>query len=147
MSIFASRSTKPFSVTAGDVTVTGTMQKLSWKSLQKARQAVTIENAEPLRAIGGEVLRAINSPALDEQLRELEEQLKKKNADPEAAHYAQYDIEETLVGAITGWDVSGGNRPTRAEILDLEEDIAKALRKEVIDYSDPYKPDAEAPKG
>jgi hypothetical protein len=145
MSIFASRVRKPFDVASGGATLAGIVQKLSFKSLEKARTANTIAQALPLRAMGGELIRTINSPALDEAVRKLEEEMRSKKADPEAAHYGQYDLEETLVAGLVSWDAEVAL--SRDAVADLDEGIAKAVRKIIVDLSDPYVPDVEAPKG
>src|SRR3990167_5274780 len=80
LAMFASRKTDDVTVQDESGEVVVTVQKLSGRSLEKAREAKQIAQAPPIRAYGGDIMRALRSDALEEAAASLAA----KRADPEA---------------------------------------------------------------
>jgi hypothetical protein len=136
--MFASREERTVQVKDGDDTVDVTIRKLSGRNLERARQASTIEQGPAIKSMGGEVIKALQSDALNELAKEL-----KKDADPKA-RYKKYDRQTTLELAIKRWSCEKKMPLSPTSIEDLEEAVAQQVFEAVIDLSDPPPAVAEA---
>lgn len=141
--MFASQTTKVVEFPDGAVTI----QKLSWRSLEKARQARASDQAAGLRNIGGDILKALRSEAIED----LSKQLKAKSASADErrlARYADFDRGTLLQSGIKAWTY-GEVKPELIE--QLPEEDAERLHHEILDLSlpplDPVKADAEGKEG
>ena len=137
--MFASRVTKNVVLNDGDFEVTVTIQKLSARALEKAREARTISQAAPLRAMGGEILRAVRD---ESSLDEASKALKAKRATLEGAKKERYDAHDralVLQAGIVRWASSMPDlkRLSPDAIDDLDEESAQKLHEEIIDLSLP----------
>jgi hypothetical protein len=109
-----------------------TIRTLSGRSLEKARLASTIEQGPAVRSLGGEVIKALQSPELDA----LAEELKAKKADPKE-RYKRYDRFSTLVAGIKRWSCQDKVELSPKAIEDLKEPDAQKIFEAIIDRSDP----------
>jgi hypothetical protein len=137
--MFAGQTKKTVEFPDGSVTI----HKLSWRSLEKARQARAVEQANGLRNIGGDILKALRSEAVED----LTKQLKQKQSSEDErrlARYADYDLGQVLYAAIESWTYGELNQ---AQIDQLPQDMAEKLAHEALDLSlpplDPAKAEAE----
>lgn len=137
--MFATQTTKVVEFSDGAVTI----QKLSWRSLGNARQARASDQAAGLRNIGGDILKALRSEAIED----LSKQLKAKSASEDErrlARYADFDRGAVLVAGIKAWTYGD---LTPALVDQIEEDRAERLHHEILDLSlpplDQAKADAE----
>lgn len=134
--MFASRVTKDVVLNDGDLDVTVTIQKLSARALEKAREAKTISQAAPLRAMGGDILKAVRSESMDEAAASL----RAKRATIEGAKKERYDAHDrftVLQAGIVRW--RGADLPpvSPKSVEDLDEDSAQRLHEEIVDLSLP----------
>lgn len=110
------------------------VRKLSWHSLDKASQARQLAHIADLRALGGDLMKAIRSDALDEAA----QSLAAKRATPEGRQkerYANYDREEVLVAGVTSWSLD--RSVSRESVRDLDPETADALHRAILDLSLP----------
>lgn len=125
--MFASQVKKTIEFEDGSVII----RKLSWRTLERARQARSGEMAAAARSYGGDVIKALRSETLDELAKKVAE----KRADPEErrkARYAEYDRGTLLVAGIESWPY-GELNPERIDLLDEEQ--AERLHQELVDLS------------
>lgn len=119
------------------------VRKLSWKSLEKAQQARATSQAGHLRALGGDILKALRSDELEEVAKSLA--AKKTPEELAKARYDSYDREEILVAGI---ETRNGEAMSRESIIaELDKPTAEALHREIVDLSDPAPEAVEAAQG
>ena len=148
--MFASRVTKDVVLNDGDLDVTVTVQKLSARALEKAREARTVSQAAPLRAMGGDILKAMRSESMDEAAASL----RAKRATLEGAKKERYDAHDrftVLQSGIVRWRGADLPAVSQESIEDLDEDSAQKLHEEILDLSlppiDPAELEERAAKG
>lgn len=127
--MFASRVKKQVEFEDGSVTI----RKLSYHSLEKAREARTAVQAASMRNFGGDVLKALRNEDLGEVAKRVAEQ-KPGPKEQAKARYAEYDRDSVLVAAIDSWTYGD---VTPKAIYDLEEERAARLHREILDLSLP----------
>jgi len=110
-----------------------TIRKLSWKSLEKAKEAQSITAATSLRAYGGDLMKALRSDTVNEAAK-LHAEKKASQSEQVKARYAEYDREAVLSKGIDSWSY-GELNPER--ILELEEETADKLHRAILDLSLP----------
>ena len=150
--MFASRITKDVDIQDGAAIVVVTVQKLSGRSLQAARDARSQAQLGSLRGASREMLEMIRSPQLDAAAEKLAAQRKSEATDPDAqrkARYNDYDREHVLLAGIVRWSAKPDKSPEA--IADLDEDVSQKLHEAILDLSlpslDPAKVEAEVGKG
>lgn len=120
------------------------IRKLSWKSLEKASDARTSAQTSQVRELGGDILKALRSDAMDEAAKKVEDA---KNT-PEGrakARYDAYDREQILVAGV---ETRNGEKLSRQQILDdLDKPTAETLHREIVDLSDQPGEETEAAQG
>lgn len=121
------------------------IRMLSWKSLDKAKDARQMSGAAHLRALGGEIMKALRSDNVDEMAKAVAE----KDATPEGRaklRYDAYDRELVLNAGVTQIE---GELATPATVADIDPTTADRLYREILDLSlGPIDPaEAEAAQG
>jgi hypothetical protein len=115
-----------------------TIQKLSGRSLEKARVQQTIEQAGPvLRSFGGDVVKSIRSETLDEAAKQLKLQTQSVEA-RKKAYYASFDRESVLIAAVRRWSCEDRKKLCPESLADLDEKSAQQLHVEIIELSAPF---------
>ncbi len=113
-----------------------TIRKLSAASLERARIQNTIANAPPLRAMGGDLVKTLSSPGLDEAAKELAA----KRATPEgrrAARYGAFDCESVLVAGVVRWGCEDKVKLSPQALSELDEPSARQIHEAILDLSLP----------
>jgi len=148
--MFASRITKNVDVQDGDGVVIVTVQKLSGRSLQKAREQRSAAQLASLRGASKDMLAMFRSPELDV----LAAQVKRQTEDAQAraqARYNEFDREAVLNAGIVRWSCEDRIKLSPEAVADLDEDTAQKLHAEILDLSlpplDPAVLEAELGKG
>ena len=152
--MFASRITKNVDIQDGDVVVVVTVQKLSARSLQKAREARSAAQLYSLRGASKDMLQMFRSPELDAAAEKIASRRAAEANDPEArarARYEQFDREAVLNAGIVRWSCEDRIRLSPEAVSDLDEDSSEKLCREILDLSlpplDPAVTEAELGKG
>lgn len=109
------------------------IRALSWKSLEKAREARNITNAQSMRAYGGDVLKGLRSDTVSE----VEKLLQAEKESVEAKRKARYDAHDR--GQVLTAGVSSLPMPGKLEELipELDERTAVELHEAILDLSLP----------
>jgi hypothetical protein len=114
------------------------IRMLSWHSLEKASQARQLAQIADLRALGGDLMKALRSDGIADAAAEAAKSLAAKRATPEGRkkeRYEKYDREEVLVASVETWTLP---KPvSRESIKDLDPETAAALHREILDLSLP----------
>lgn len=150
--MFASRVQRDITVKVGDPEdaaylgadeIAVTIRKLSGASLDKARIQAAITQAAPLRALGADLLKGIQSSAVDEAAKALA--AKKSTLEGrKTARYAAYDRETVLVQGVVRWSCEDKAKLNPQNLADLDEDAAQKIHEAVLDLSLPPLDPAEA---
>jgi hypothetical protein len=122
--VFASQHKEE--ITVGDLAVI--IRKLSGKSLRAAREVRTLSDAKGTRALGGEVLKALNE--------DREERTAKRKPTKEQRHLARlalYDRDDILRRGIDSWSEKGVGIIDGLE--DLDEKSSQTLFEAIIELS------------
>ncbi len=131
--VFASQHKQE--ITVGDLAVI--IRKLSGKSLRAAREVRTMSDAKSTRAIGGEVLKALN-----EDREEREQKRKPTLKQRKAARLALYDRDDILRRGVDSWS---DGRSILDGLDDLDEPSSQTLYEAIIELSlGPVEADEEA---
>ena len=137
--MFASEVRKDIEVGPERVTI----RKLSARSLEKARDAKNAGMAASLKAMGGDVVKAMRP----ENVELLQEELRARRENPEQARrarYEQFDRAMILTMGVHSWTAQ---RKLDSDALeDLDEETSRVLHEAILDLSlPPLDPkDAEA---
>jgi hypothetical protein len=113
-------------VQVGDVVVT--IRKLSARSLDSARQAKSMESMAQIRALGGDIFKA---------MREAENHRERIAADPNAqaeARYSSYDREAVIRSGVESWT---DPRTVDKGLETMDEETAELLSRAILDLSLP----------
>jgi hypothetical protein len=122
-------------VVVGDLEVI--IRKLSGKSLRAGREVRTMVDAKSTRAIGGEVLKALN-----EDREEREARKKPTLKQRKAQRLALYDRDDILRRGVDSWS---DGRSILDGLDDLDEPSSQTLFEAILDLSlGPVEPDEEA---
>ena len=141
MSILAFRTKK--TLTIGDVEFG--IRKLSWKSLDKARMNKTLDQAQAIRAYGGDVVKGLRSEAMDEAAKAYAEKKgQQTEAEKKEEHYNSFDRGSILIAGVERCsEVTGGDKELREYIDELDDETAEVLHREIVDLSVKKKGEAE----
>lgn len=134
MSAFASKVTQtvPISGVEGQTAV---IRKLGWKALELARSIVTQKATEMVKAIGwAEIQKSVTGMGGEAAVTQ------KAAGDP----FLQHDRLTLLERGLVSWTLS--DKPTAAELEDLDEAAAVGLARAIYDLSRP-KTEAEQKNG
>jgi hypothetical protein len=150
--MFASRVTRDVEVEGeGGAAVFVTVQKLSARSLEKAREAKSAAQLASLRAASKDMLQVWRSAEVEEAAKRLAEKRAQEVADPKArakARYDAHDREHVLLAGVVRWTAKAPNGepiPVAPEhLLDLDEATAQTLHEAILDLSLPPLDPADA---
>ncbi len=150
--MFASRITQNVQCDDGEHVVTVTVQKLSGRSLEKARDARSAAQIASLRSASKDLLQVMRSDQIEAAAQQLAEKRKKEAADPKLrakARYDAHDREHVLNAGIVRWSCEADKPLSSETIADLDEESAQKLHEAILDLSlPPLDPvDAEAIEG
>lgn len=152
--MFASRITKDVQCDDGDTAVIVTIQKLSGRSLEKARDARSAAQIASLRTASKDLLQVMRSDQLEVAAEQLAARRAKEAADPKAkakARYEAYDREHVLNAGIVRWSCELRKKLSPEAIGDLDEESAQKLHEAILDLSlpplDPVVAEVEEGKG
>ena len=152
--MFASRITKDVDIQDGDSVVVVTIQKLSGRSLQKAREARSAAQLSALRGASKDMLQVFRSSELDQAAEQLAAKRAREANDPEVrrlARYNDFDRECILNAGLVRWSCQDKVALSSESIADLDEDTAQRLHTAILDLSllplDPAMAEAELGKG
>lgn len=101
------------------------VRKLSWKQLRQADRANFANNAERMRELGGEIVRAITASATGDEAAEKV----KKIQEAQVTSPSSYDMEQVLIAGIASIDGAV------ADIDALDGATAKYLHEQIVGYS------------
>lgn len=127
-----------------------TIQKLNDRSLSKAQKAKKGDTLSDLRAMGGELFRAIK----DDNLEKLADQLEARKKAPtleemKQARYNEFDRDAIVQAGVVSWSIEAQARLFDS-LPNLDRPTAEFLHEEIVDWSlgpiDPAEVEA-APKG
>lgn len=113
------------------------VRKLSWKSLKKARDARSIDQAAHLRALGGEIMRALHNPTVNSDLAKAEANVAAQRADPKAREKARYDSYDRETVLVAGVERIDGEPVVLERLNDIDEDVSEQVFYAIVDLSDP----------
>lgn len=136
--MFASRTTKTIEVQDDDGRpIQVTLQKLSARSLEKAREAKSIAQLTAMRPASKDMWAGIREG--EAQLEDLKKEIReKKTDDPKArakARYDSYDREHVIRAGVVRW--TAARTFDDGAIGDLDEDTADKLHAAILDLSLP----------
>jgi hypothetical protein len=134
--MFASRVTKDVQVE--DVVVT--IQKLSGRSLDKAKDARSAAQLGSLRAASKDLLQVMKSDQVEAAAEKLAAQRAKEATDLKAkarARFDAYDREHVLLAGIVRWSCEATVRFCPDAVADLDEESAQLLHEEILTLSLP----------
>lgn len=138
--MFASRITKNVEIQDGDDVVIVTVQKLSGRSLQKAKEAKSAAQLSALRGASKEMLAMFRSPELEAAAAQIAAKRGAEASDSKAreqARYDQFDRECVLNAGIVRWSCEDKIKLSPEAIGDLDEDAAQRLHAEILTLSLP----------
>lgn len=101
------------------------IRKLSWKQLRMADKANFSHNAERMRELGGEIVRAVISAGSGEEAAEKV----KKIQEAQVTSPASYDMETVLIAGVSQID---GEVP---KLDELDGATSKFLHEQIVAYS------------
>jgi hypothetical protein len=134
--MFASRVTKDVQVESVVVTI----QKLSGRSLDKAKDARSAAQLGSLRAASKDLLQVMKSDQVEAAAEKLAAQRAKEVTDLKAkarARFDAYDREHVLVAGIVRWSCEAETRLSPEAVGDLDEETAQLLHEEILTLSLP----------
>ena len=134
--MFASRVTKDVQVEDAVVTI----QKLSGRSLDRAKDARSAAQLGSLRAASRDLLQVMKSDQVEAAAEKLAAQRAKEQADPKAkaqARFEAYDREHVLLAGIVRWSCEAAVHLSPESIGDLDEQAAQQLHEEILTLSLP----------
>jgi len=150
--MFASRVTKEVEVDDGESLVKVTIQKLSARALDKAREAKSIAQLTAMRPASKDMWQGMRSAEMDRLADELKEKRANEAADPKARARARYDLhdrEHVLQAGIVRW--TSVTLLSEKALDDLDEATAQKLHEAILDLSlpplDPVEAEAVLAKG
>lgn len=123
------------------------IRKLSRRTLRRAATNKSIDQAGNLKALGGDVVKALNSKELEEIQKRLKA-AKKTAEELRKERYASFDEDVILDAGIESWTYPV--KVDAASIEKLDDESAKKLFEEIVDFSCGPIDEAEAeelPKG
>ena len=123
------------------------IRKLSWKSLSKAEEARTIAQIGNMRALGGELLKALRSEEVQAAAKLAASEAvaeEKAAANATKARYDAYDQERILS---LGVESKNGVPFKPEEVDELDKVTAEILHRAIVDLSDPLPEVVEAEQG
>jgi hypothetical protein len=129
-------------VTIGDVRYT--IRKLGWKTLERARDSASLHTLGELRAMGGDVLKALRSEAGDEARKIVGKQKEEAEA-KRRARYIAFDRSVLLEVGLKSWSLPG--EISAETINELPADHAEKLHEAIVDLSVPLPEEAERLEG
>jgi hypothetical protein len=152
--MFASRITKDVQCDDGDNAVIVTIQKLSGRSLEKARDARSAAQIASLRTASKDLLQVMRSDQLEVAAEQLAARRAKEMTDAKAkakARYDSFDREHVLNAGVVRWSCESIKKLSPESIGDLDEESAQKLHEAILDLSlpplDPVLAEAEEGKG
>jgi len=141
--MFASRVTKEVEVEDDGKPVVVTIQKLSARSLEKAREAKSAAQLAAMRAGGKEMWSGLRSAEVDAVAEKIAEKRAKQATDLKAQRQARYDAHDRdhiLRAGIVRWTAERRLKDPDDEqdaIGDLDEQTAQKLHEAILDLSLP----------
>ena len=150
--MFASRVTKDVDVEDGESVTKVTIQKLSARSLEKAREVKSAAQLTAMRPASKDMWEGLRSAEVEKLAGELAEKRSKEAADPKARAKVRYDAHDQahiLRAGIVRWT---STVPLDEKALeDLDEATAEKLHEAILDLSlpalDPVEAEATLAKG
>jgi hypothetical protein len=114
----------------GEVRVS--IRKLSDKSLRKAAEARSIEQAVALKTMGGEIFRVLQSKELDA----VAEKVSKPDAEKlRQERYSRYDRDYILQAGVESWSCQATYPLTPETLQKLDPPTATKLHEAIVDWT------------
>lgn len=135
--MFASRTTKDVVIAGDDGSpVTVTIQKLSKRALDKAREAQLINASRQAQALGA---------VLTDAIQKRQASVEQKAADPAEVRFQLFDQIHVLEAGVVRWTII--DVEPKDGIADLDEETADILFREIVKLSVPTPEEQEAERG